>query len=139
VRLEFEFRALCLQSRNFTAWATPPVHFIMVILEMGFCELFAQAGLKPWYSWPQPPQYLGLQAWATGTGSFSLKNHTGSHLETQIHQSFFLHRGMAQVVEHLPSKLQAFNSNPSIDLPATSTQKKMESLSCRCGSVWVEH
>jgi hypothetical protein len=25
-------------------------------LEMGFCELFAQAGLEPWSSWSQSPK-----------------------------------------------------------------------------------
>jgi hypothetical protein len=35
-------------------------------LEMGSCKLFAWAGLEPWSSWPQPPKYLGFQAWATG-------------------------------------------------------------------------
>jgi hypothetical protein len=29
-----------------TAWATPPVHFALVILEMGSCELFPWTGLK---------------------------------------------------------------------------------------------
>jgi hypothetical protein len=35
--LEFELRASHLQSRHFTtwAWATPPVHFVLVILKMG--------------------------------------------------------------------------------------------------------
>jgi hypothetical protein len=35
VGLEFEFRALGLQSKRSTAWATPPVHFALVVLEMG--------------------------------------------------------------------------------------------------------
>jgi hypothetical protein len=35
VGLGFELRALHLQSRCSTAWATPPVHFALVILEMG--------------------------------------------------------------------------------------------------------
>jgi hypothetical protein len=43
VWLEFELRALHLQSRH----STPPVCFALVILEMGSHELFAQAGLKP--------------------------------------------------------------------------------------------
>jgi hypothetical protein len=45
----------------------PPVHFPLVILELGSWELFACSGLKPWSSLFQPPNYLGLQAWATGT------------------------------------------------------------------------
>jgi hypothetical protein len=35
VGLGFEFRALCSQSRHSTAYATPPVHFALVILMMG--------------------------------------------------------------------------------------------------------
>jgi hypothetical protein len=43
VGLVFEFQALCLQSRYFTARATPQsiFYFSLVILEMGSCELFA--------------------------------------------------------------------------------------------------
>jgi hypothetical protein len=33
-RTEFEFRAKGLQSKCSTAWATPPIHFAVVILEM---------------------------------------------------------------------------------------------------------
>jgi hypothetical protein len=44
--LGFEFRASCLQRRLFTIWATLPVHFAMVILEMGSHELFALSGLE---------------------------------------------------------------------------------------------
>jgi hypothetical protein len=35
VGLEFELRALHLQTRHSTAWAIPPVYFAMVILELG--------------------------------------------------------------------------------------------------------
>jgi hypothetical protein len=52
---------------------------LFCFFEIGSCELFAQAGFEPWFSWSLPPEYLGLQAWATGTwlkwyfyGSFSL-------------------------------------------------------------------
>jgi hypothetical protein len=45
--LEFELRALHLQSKCSITGATPPVCFALVILEMGALELFAQAGLKP--------------------------------------------------------------------------------------------
>jgi hypothetical protein len=38
--LEFELRALCLQNKCFTVGAIPPpVHFVLVILEMGSLEL----------------------------------------------------------------------------------------------------
>jgi hypothetical protein len=47
VGLGFELRALGLQSRLSTAWTTPPVHFTLLILEMGSQELFALANLKP--------------------------------------------------------------------------------------------
>jgi hypothetical protein len=33
----------------------------------GVLGLFAWAGLKPQSSWPQPPKWLGLQAWTTST------------------------------------------------------------------------
>jgi hypothetical protein len=36
VRLWFKLRASCLQNRHFTAWATPPVHFALVIFGDGF-------------------------------------------------------------------------------------------------------
>jgi hypothetical protein len=35
VGLGFELRGLCLQSRCSTAWVIPPVHFVLVILEIG--------------------------------------------------------------------------------------------------------
>jgi hypothetical protein len=66
VGLGFEVRALCLQSRCSTAWATPPFHFALV-LELGSCKLFAWAGLELWSSWCQPPMWLGLYAWSTVT------------------------------------------------------------------------
>jgi hypothetical protein len=47
VELEFTLRASHLQSRHSTVWATPLVHFSLVILEMGSQELFAYAVLDP--------------------------------------------------------------------------------------------
>jgi hypothetical protein len=44
VELVFELRVLYLQSRSSTTLATLPVYFALVILEMGFHGLFAQAG-----------------------------------------------------------------------------------------------
>jgi hypothetical protein len=35
VGLGFELRALCFQSRCYTTWTIPPVHFVLLILEMG--------------------------------------------------------------------------------------------------------
>jgi hypothetical protein len=67
----FELRSSHLHSRPSTTWATPPVHFALVILEIGSHELFAWAGLEPRSSQSQPPKSLGLQAWATGTQLFS--------------------------------------------------------------------
>jgi hypothetical protein len=61
----FELRALKMQSRWSTTWAKPPVYFALVILEMGYCELLAWAGLEPQSFWSQPPKKLGLQAWDT--------------------------------------------------------------------------
>jgi hypothetical protein len=65
--LGFELRASYSQSRCFTTWATCPVHFTLVILEMRAHELFVWAGLEPWSTQFQPPKKLGLQVWATGT------------------------------------------------------------------------
>jgi hypothetical protein len=45
----------------------PPVHFDVVISEMGFHELFAHTGLKLRVSQSQPPKYQESQALATGT------------------------------------------------------------------------
>jgi hypothetical protein len=39
VGLEFEVRALCLQNRHSTTWVRPPVHFALVILEIGSHKL----------------------------------------------------------------------------------------------------
>jgi hypothetical protein len=44
--LVFELRVSHLQSRLSTTWATPPVHFVLLILEMGSCEQFAQTGAR---------------------------------------------------------------------------------------------
>jgi hypothetical protein len=51
-----EFRASNLQNRHSITWATPPVYFVLVILEMRSPELFAQAGLEPWSAQSQPPK-----------------------------------------------------------------------------------
>jgi hypothetical protein len=34
-------KGFTLQSRHSATWKTPPVHFALVILEMGSCEIFA--------------------------------------------------------------------------------------------------
>jgi hypothetical protein len=39
--VRFEPRAMNLQNRHSTAWATPLVHFALVILEMESWKLFA--------------------------------------------------------------------------------------------------
>jgi hypothetical protein len=55
----FELRALCLQSRHSTVWATPSVHFGVVILEMGGShEIFVQADFQLLSSQSQPPKVL---------------------------------------------------------------------------------
>jgi hypothetical protein len=60
VALLFSFCGTGVWTQGFTlakqvlaTWATPPVHFALVILEMGSPELFLQADLKPQSSWPQ--------------------------------------------------------------------------------------
>jgi hypothetical protein len=54
VGLGFEVRASWLQSRCFTASATPPVHFALVILEMRFLKLFVWACLELTSAQSQP-------------------------------------------------------------------------------------
>jgi hypothetical protein len=46
MRLGCELRASCLQNKCFTAWATIPVHFALIIMVMGSCELFSPGW--PW-------------------------------------------------------------------------------------------
>jgi hypothetical protein len=56
VGLGLKLRASHLQSRCSTYSSTPPVHFAVVILEMGSQELFGWAALKSWSSGSQPPK-----------------------------------------------------------------------------------
>jgi hypothetical protein len=61
VGLGFELRALSLQSRHSTAWATPLVHFALLILEMrGLVNYFPRLA-----STLHPPD-LSLSARITG-------------------------------------------------------------------------
>jgi hypothetical protein len=46
VGLGFELRPLCLQTRCFTTWDTPSVHFALVNFEMESLKPFAQSGLE---------------------------------------------------------------------------------------------
>jgi hypothetical protein len=46
VELGFELRTSSFQIRH-TARATPPAHFVLVILEMDSHQLFAQVGSEP--------------------------------------------------------------------------------------------
>jgi hypothetical protein len=46
MELKFELLDLCLQSKHSTALAMPPVHFVLVILEIKSHKLLAWAGLK---------------------------------------------------------------------------------------------
>jgi hypothetical protein len=45
-------QGLHLQSRHCTAWVTPPIHFALVISEMGSLALSAWTGFKLQSSWP---------------------------------------------------------------------------------------
>jgi hypothetical protein len=58
--LGFEPRVSLLQSKHSIAWATPRVHFALVILEMGSPKLFAWAVTELQSSWPQPPKYPAI-------------------------------------------------------------------------------
>jgi hypothetical protein len=49
-----------LENQVLYAWATPPVHFVLVILEMGSHDLFAQAGLKLLISASQLVRIIGV-------------------------------------------------------------------------------
>jgi hypothetical protein len=49
-----------------TTWATPPAHFVLVILEMKSFNLFARTGLETRSSRSQLPKQLWLQEWAMG-------------------------------------------------------------------------
>jgi hypothetical protein len=55
--LGFELRASHLQSRQSASWATPPVHFPLVILEMQvlwtFCPWLVLNGDPPNLSFPR--------------------------------------------------------------------------------------
>jgi hypothetical protein len=48
--MEFELRALRLEDRHPTARATPPVHFALIILEIGSGKLFTLAVIKTPFS-----------------------------------------------------------------------------------------
>jgi hypothetical protein len=50
-RLEFELRVSHLQSRHSTVWATPLVHFALVVLKMGVSQTICLA----WASKHNPP------------------------------------------------------------------------------------
>jgi hypothetical protein len=67
IGLGSELRTSRLQSKHSTTWATPLVHFALVILEMGSHQLSVWAGLELWSSQILPHKQLGLQAWATST------------------------------------------------------------------------
>jgi hypothetical protein len=60
VELGYELKASHLQSWCCTTWATPPVHFVLFILEMGSHEIFAWAALNhdlPYLSFPNSQYY----------------------------------------------------------------------------------
>jgi hypothetical protein len=61
VRLGFEFRALWLQNRNSTTWATTPDHFALFILEIGvsrtICLGWPQISILPILAFQVPRIY----------------------------------------------------------------------------------
>jgi hypothetical protein len=61
VGLTFELKTSHLQSRCSTAWAMLPVHFALVILEMGSCKLFPRADLL--ISVSQVARITGVSHW----------------------------------------------------------------------------
>jgi hypothetical protein len=70
-------RTSCLQSKPSMTWITTPVHFALIILEMGSPELFAWVGLKLWSSSSQPPQVARIigecQCYPAKVSDFSYK------------------------------------------------------------------
>jgi hypothetical protein len=54
VGLGFELQALHFQSRHSTAIL--PVHFVLIILEVGVSCTICLVGLEPWSSWSHPPK-----------------------------------------------------------------------------------
>jgi hypothetical protein len=64
------FVVLGLKLRAFTlSHSTSPI-FVKGFFEVRSCELFAHAGFDPQSSRSQPPESLGLQAWATSAQHF---------------------------------------------------------------------
>jgi hypothetical protein len=63
VQLEFEIRASHLQSRCSTAWSIPPIHFALLILEMGSHELFAQGWPETRISASQVARITSMSYW----------------------------------------------------------------------------
>jgi hypothetical protein len=71
VKLRTELRISHLQSRHSATWDTSPVHFTLVILEMGGRGEVLQT-ICPGWPLNCNPEELGLQVWATGTFFFLL-------------------------------------------------------------------
>jgi hypothetical protein len=83
----FEFRALHLQSKCSTAWATPPVHFAMVILEMGSHKVFTKLAVNSYpldLSLPSS-RIIGLSHWHLDFILINKKTeHGGAYLLCQL-------------------------------------------------------
>jgi hypothetical protein len=68
--LVFEPRPYYLQIRHSMTQAKPPVHYALVILEMGVCELFSWARWE-WRSNLSLPSCWDYKVWALEPGSFA--------------------------------------------------------------------
>jgi hypothetical protein len=88
--LGFELRTLWLQSRYSTTWTTSPVHFSLVVLEMGSHKLFAWTGLQPLpSSASQVSRITSVSHWWPATCPF--QQIWDFHLNTAIkHIHFYL-------------------------------------------------
>jgi hypothetical protein len=75
VNLLFFFVALRFELRCFYHLShSEPLHqpfSVMSFFRTGCHELFAWAGFEHWSSWSLPPEKLGLQAWASVSGSIA--------------------------------------------------------------------
>jgi hypothetical protein len=55
---------------------------------IGSSELFAQAGLEPWFSWSLPTKQLGLKAWVTSAWQKPIfAVHKAPRIKNPLHQN----------------------------------------------------
>jgi hypothetical protein len=102
--------ALVKQSRCSTAWATSPVHFSLVILEMGSCELFAQAGFETWSSQSQPPRITGMSHWCLAKRTFLSRKKKVNWVKVDLVLCHLSTEGMKEIMHTPPANQHITNS-----------------------------